>query len=176
MDGRLNFECNLRLEDEKQVWYQIYTHFPTLLLFANAAFEKRILKSWPDRNKSTLWKYIQTLSNVQITSTFAPKHLHILRETKLQAAHQTVQLNTSTVSKLTWNWNKINPDPGIPTQILSKCKKTWARPQIMITYPFISIISVLWIRLNNRSHCRRCDRVSGAEHNHQCSCQLQTLK
>lgn len=32
----------------------------------------------------------------------------------------------------------------------------------MITHPFISVISVLWIRLNNGSHCWSCYQASSA--------------
>lgn len=55
--------------------------------------------------------------------------------------------------KLTWNRNKINPDCCFFPHKSSQSAKTWVGPRIMITHPFISIISVLWIRLNNRSYC-----------------------
>lgn len=123
-----------------------------LFLFANVVFEEgRGL--WPDRIKSAL----QTA--LKLAQMCKKKTIHICphAQWERQSSNRTHQ-NTTAKKKaaLCLSWPETETRLTLITGFAHKSSqsaKTWARPRIMITHPFISIISVLWIRLNNSSHC-----------------------
>lgn len=108
---------------------------------------------WPDRIKSAL----QTA--LKLAQMCKKKNIHICphAQWERQSSNRTHQ-NTTAKKKaaLCLSWPETETRLTLITGFAHKSSqsaKTWARPRIMITHPFISIISVLWIRLNNSSHC-----------------------
>lgn len=108
---------------------------------------------WPDRIKSALQTALKLAQMCKKkTSTFA---LTRSERGKAQTAH-TKTLQPKKKAALCLSWPETETRLTLITGFAHKSSqsaKTWARPRIMITHPFISIISVLWIRLNNSSHC-----------------------
>lgn len=125
-----------------------------LFLFANVVFEEgrgSEIVTW--QNQICTSNCVKARPNVQKKpSTFA---LTRSERGKAQTAH-TKTLQPKKKAALCLSWPETETRLTLITGFAHKSSqsaKTWARPRIMITHPFISIISVLWIRLNNSSHC-----------------------